>query len=125
MTTAWIGAITLFAAAVLYILLALGLPYGELAMGGKHKTMPRNMRIVCGVSVVVQLGAAMVLLEAGGVNIAGLPVGIAKGICYFFAAYFSLNTIMNAFSKSKKERFIITPLSAITTICFFITAING
>jgi len=39
------------------------------------------------------------------------------------AVYLSLNTVMNFISKSRKERYIMTPLSAITAVCFWITAL--
>lgn len=41
---------------------------------------------------------------------------------YKFAAYLSLNTIMNMISKSRKEKYVMTPLSLIAGICFWITA---
>jgi hypothetical protein len=51
----------------------------------------------------------------------GLPFD--RGVCYFFAAYLILNTVMNILSKSKKERLVMTPLSLVTAICFGFTAI--
>jgi len=33
-----------------------------------------------------------------------------------------LNTIMNMISKSRKEKYVMTPLSFIAGICFWITA---
>lgn len=39
------------------------------------------------------------------------------------AVYLSLNTVINFISKSKKEKYIITPLSFVTAICFWITAL--
>lgn len=125
MITAWIGSIVFFIATILYVLLALGLPYGEFAMGGKYKVMPKQMRIVCVISIIVQLIAILVLFEKGNVLSIGLPQGLAKGVCIFFAIYLSLNTVMNAVSKSKKERLAMTPLSLITAVCFWITAFSG
>jgi len=40
------------------------------------------------------------------------------------AVYLSLNTIMNFVSKSKKEKYIMTPLSFVTAICFWITVLK-
>jgi hypothetical protein len=125
MITAWIGSIVFFIATILYVLLALGLPYGEFAMGGKYKVMPNKMRIVCVISIIVQLMAILVLLEKGTVLSIGLPQGLTKGTCIFFAIYLSLNTLMNAVSKSKKERLAMTPLSLVTAVCFWITAFSG
>ncbi|MCM3633938.1 MULTISPECIES: hypothetical protein [Paenibacillus] len=123
MIAAWIGSILFFAVAILYILLALGLPYGELAMGGKHKVMPKNMRFAIVISVFVQLFAILCILQAGHVISIEAIASFAKGACYFFAFYLIINTAMNAISKSKKEKLVMTPLSFITAICFFITAL--
>lgn len=121
MLSAWIGSFIFAGAAVFYILLTLGLPYGEFAMGGKHRIMPSQMRVACAVSVVIQLLAILYLLQAGHVISIGLPFD--RGVCYFFAVYLILNTVMNLLSDSKKERFVMTPLSLVTAICFGFTAI--
>jgi hypothetical protein len=121
--SAWIGSITFLGAVILYILLSLGLPYGEFAMGGRHRIMPSQMRVACGVSVVIQLVAILYLLQAGNVISIGLPFD--RRVCYFFAVYLMLNTIMNLLSRSMKEKLVMTPLSLITAICFGITAMNG
>ncbi|MDH6429543.1 hypothetical protein M2109_003959 [Paenibacillus sp. PastH-3] len=123
MISAWIGSITFLGAVILYILLSLGLPYGEFAMGGRHRIMPPQMRVACGVSVVIQLIAILYLLQAGNVISIGLPFD--RRVCYFFAVYLMLNTIMNLLSRSMKEKLVMTPLSLITAICFGITAMNG
>lgn len=123
MIFAWIGGITFSGAAILYILLSLGLPYGEFAMGGKYIVMPSRMRVVCAISVIIQLIAILYLLQAGHVISIGLPFD--RGVCYFFAVYLILNTVMNLISRSIKEKLVVTPLSFVTAICFWVTAMNG
>ena len=49
---------------------------------------------------------------------------ITKIIGIVMAVYLSVNTIMNFLSKSKKEKYIMTPLSLIAAICFWITALK-
>lgn len=48
---------------------------------------------------------------------------VTKIIGIVMAIYLSLNTVMNFVSKSKKEKYIMTPLSLISVICFWITAL--
>ena len=120
-----IGAITFGIAAILYILIALGLPLGEFAMGGKYKIVPPKLRIMIAVSVLIQLFAIMIILQTGGIIPNLFSIKVNRIICYFFAVYLSLNSFLNAFSKSKKERYTATPLSVITAICFWITAMNA
>ena len=40
------------------------------------------------------------------------------------AAIGNVNTIMNFISKSKKEKYVMTPLSFVAAICFWITALK-
>ena len=69
-----------------------------------------------------QIFAMIIVLQAGGFISLWLPFKVTKYICFFFAAYLSLNTIMNMISKSRKEKYVMTPLSLIAGICFWITA---
>jgi hypothetical protein len=111
--------------AIIYVLLALGCPLGEFALGGKYMVMPPRLRIVCAASVFVVLFAVMIILQTGGILPLLFSMKTTKLICFIFAAYLSLNTIMNALSNSKKEKYFATPLSVMAAICFWITAFNA
>ena len=58
-----------------------------------------------------------------GFNLLCFSGNVTKIICVFMAIFLSLNTFMNFVSKSKKEKYVMTPLSAISAICFWITAL--
>lgn len=120
-----IGAVLFGIATVLTILITLGLPLGEFSMGGKYKVMPPKLRVVCGISIFIQLFAILIILQTGGMIPSWLSAGTTRMICYFFAVYLSVNSIMNLFSHSHKERFVATPLSTITAVCFWITAMQA
>jgi hypothetical protein len=124
MIVSLIGSILFSIVLVLYVLLALGLPYGEYAMGGKYKILPKKERIICIISVIIQTFAIIILLQAGGVIWVGFLNKIANLSCYLFAVYLSLNVFMNLLSKSKKEKLYMTPLSFVIAICFWLTALN-
>jgi len=104
------------------VLVACGLPLGEFTMGGQHKILPKKFRVAAVISVAIQIFAMIIILQAGGFISLWLPFTVTKYICFFFAAYLSLNTIMNMLSKSRKEKYVMTPLSLIAGICFWITA---
>ena len=108
--------------ATMTVLVACGLPFGEFTMGGQHKILPKNLRVAAVISVAIQFFAMIIILQAGGFIPLWFSFKVTKYICFFFAAYLSLNTIMNMISKSRKERFVMTPLSLIAGICFWITA---
>ncbi len=122
MIIALIGSMSFLFVAILYALLALGFPYGEFAMGGKYIVMPKRMRIACGFSVFIQLFAIIILLQTAHIIPLLFSISLTKGICFFFAAYLTLNTIMNLFSNSRKEKWVMAPLAFLTAICFWITA---
>ena len=117
-----IGAILFLGIAIMTILVACGLPLGEFTMGGKYKVLPPKMRFAAWLSLVIQLFAIIIILQTGGLIPLLFPLGLTKGICIFFTTYLSLNTLMNFSSKSKKEKYVMTPLSLVAAICFWITA---
>ena len=106
-----IGSILLVGVIVLSILLLCGLPLGELTMGGKHKVWPKEMRPLAIGQLAVQVIALLVLLAGGHV----IPS---------FLLVFTGNIVMNAFSTSKKEKYIMTPVSVIAAVCFAIVALR-
>lgn len=122
---AFIGAALFGIVAVLTIFLALGFPLGEFTMGGKYKVIPPKMRVVVCCMLAVQIFAIIVILQTGQIMPLWFGVNVTRGICFFFAAYLSLNTIMNFISHSKKEKLLMTPLSALAASCFWITAYSA
>ena len=117
-----LGAILFGVIATMTVLVACGFPLGEFTMGGRYKILPKKFRVVAVISVAIQIFAMIIILQAGGFISLWLSFKVTKYICFFFAAYLSLNTIMNMISKSKKEKYVMTPLSLIAGICFWITA---
>ena len=119
-----LGAVLFGVLAIMTVLVACGLPLGEFTMGGQHKILPKKFRLASVVSVAIQIFAIIIILQAGGFIPLWLSFKVTKYICFFFAAYLSLNTIMNMISKSKKEKYVMTPISLIAGICFWITALQ-
>jgi len=117
-----LGAVLFGIITIMTVLVACGLPLGEFTMGGQHKILPKKFRVMAVISVAIQIFAMIIILQAGGFIPLWLSFKVTKYICFFFAAYLSLNTIMNMISKSRKEKYVMTPLSFIAGICFWITA---
>lgn len=117
-----IGAILFSFIAILTILVALGLPLGEFTLGGRYKVLPKHLRVVAVISLLIQVFAIIIVLQAGGFLELIFSKKTTQYITLFFGIYLSLNTVMNFSSKSKKEKHFMTPLSFIAAICFFVTA---
>ena len=115
-----IGAGVFLIVIVLSFLIVCGFPLGELTMGGQYKVFPKKLRIILVMQLILQIFFVVIVLQMGGLIPFWFSENATKIICIIMAVYLSFNTIMNFISKSKKEKYIMTPLSAISTVCFWI-----
>ncbi|MBY9019637.1 MAG: hypothetical protein KGD67_01170 [Candidatus Lokiarchaeota archaeon] len=117
-------AVVIFAVvSIIQLLLALGLPLGKLAYGGKYERLPTNMRIMSVVAIGIFVLASISVLERAGIIILFNNPIFTLVVVWVIAIYLALNTLLNALSKSKKEKIVMTPLSLIAAICCFVIAI--
>lgn len=119
-----IGAVSFSVVIILTILIILGLPLGELTMGGQYKVFPKKLRIMLVAQLLLQVFFVMIILQMGEFMSLWFSHEATKIIGIVMAVYLSLNTLMNIASKSKKEKYIMTPLSFVTAICFWVTALQ-
>ena len=96
---------------------------GELKMGGQYKVFPKKLRIILMIQLILQMFFVVIILQMGGFMPLWFSDNTTKIICIVMAVYLSFNTVMNFISKSKKEKYVMTPLSAISAVCFWITAL--
>ena len=118
-----IGASVFSIVIVLSFLIICGLPLGEFTMGGQYKVFPKKLRIILVTQLILQIFFVVIILQMGGFISLWFSSKATKIICIVMALYLSLNTFMNFVSKSKKEKYVMTSLSAISAICFWITAL--
>ena len=124
MPQVYIGASLLIIVIVMSILLICGVPLGELSMGGKFgKVWPPKIRLLALTQLLSQLFALYIILSAGAIIPYFINKGVTMVVCYVFAGFFFLNTVLNIISPSKKEKIIMTPMSLGAAVCFLITAI--
>jgi len=102
--------------AVFQVLLTFGYPLGEATMGGKYKILPKPLRFVSAFSALILLLMGFVFLQRANVIITEIPFLPTNILVWVFTGYLGLNTLVNLASKSKKERLIMTPISAIACI---------
>ena len=124
MIQVFIGAALLVVVIVMSILLICGLPLGEFSMGGRFgKVWPPKVRLI-GVSQLLTQAFALYIILAGGTIVPYfINITVTRVICYVFAVFFFGNTFMNIISPSKKEKYVMTPMSLAAAVCFLITAI--
>lgn len=121
MVSSIIGACAFSIVIILSLLIILGLPLGELTMGGQYKVFPKKLRIVLVSQLLLQVFFVIVILQMGGYLPLWFSHKTTRIILIVMAVYLSLNVLMNLASKSRKERLIMTPLSLIAAVCFWIT----
>lgn len=92
-------------------------------MGGQYKVFPKKLRILLAAQLILQMFFVIEILQMGSFIPLWFSKDTTKIIGIVMAVYLSFNTIMNFISKSKKEKYIMTPLSAISAVCFWITAL--
>ncbi|MCR5309295.1 MAG: hypothetical protein K6E21_04210 [Bacilli bacterium] len=124
MVQVFIGAALLAVVIVMSILLISGLPLGEFSMGGRFgKVWPPKIRIIGISQLLTQIFALYIILASGSIVPYFINYTVTRVICFVFAAFFFGNTFLNIISPSKKEKFVMTPMSLISAVCFLITAI--
>ncbi|MHA1192619.1 MAG: hypothetical protein ACTSP9_10030 [Promethearchaeota archaeon] len=109
---------------IFQLLLAIGMPLGYLAFGGKHeKKLPNNLRMMSVIAIGVFIFTSLVVLDQADI-IKIFSISLIPTIAiWIIAFYFALNTLTNAISKSKWEKRIMTPFSLILSVCCFIIVI--
>ena len=112
-----IGIVTAFQLA-----LALGTPWGEMAMGGKyHGRFPPQMRIAALMQIVLLVLIALVVLTRAGLVLSEY-FELSKSAIWFVVAFSVLGAILNTITPSKKERIIWAPVSIVLLICSIVVA---
>lgn len=106
--------------ACFHVLLSFGCPFGEFAMGGSYKILPKNRRVLSVGNALILLFMSVVFLQHAYV-IKGLSFLPTNPLVWVITIFLGLNTIANLLSRSKKERYTMTPISGIAFIlCLFI-----
>ena len=107
--------------AVFQLALAMGAPLGRFAWGGAHERLPVGLRVGSLVAVFIYALFAVIVLERAGL-IALIPNRSIAGIgTWVIVAYLALGVAGNAFSRSRHERFTMTPLAL--TLCLLALAV--
>ena len=124
MIASLIIALALLAAlAVLQVLVASGLPLGRFVWGGAHRVLPRRLRIGSAVSVPVYAGFAVLLLSRAGA-LPGADNVIVVVLTWVLFAYFAFGVVLNGISRSRAERFTMTPACAVLAVTALIIALG-
>jgi hypothetical protein len=120
-----IVATVVFAAlAVLQLLVAVGKPYGRLVWGGAHRVLPARLRIGSVIAVVLYAAFTLVLLDRSGLLSVLGSEAFGVVAAWVLLAYLAIGIALNAISRSRPERFTMTPVTAALAACALIIAVS-
>nr|WP_246406904.1 hypothetical protein [Modestobacter versicolor] len=103
--------------------LVAGAPLGRFAWGGRHEVLPTGLRVGSVVSVLLYAAIALVLLEAADASEL-LPAGFVSVAAWVLTGYFALGVVLNAASRSRPERLVMTPVALLLTAVCLVLALG-
>lgn len=115
--------VILAALAVFQLALALGAPLGHFAWGGAHRVLPTRLRIGSLVSIVIYAVIAVLALDRVGL-VDVVPDGVSTVGMWIVFAYFVVGIPLNAMSRSKPERYTMTPVVAVLALLSLLVALS-
>jgi hypothetical protein len=118
-------AVVIAALVVFQLALAAGAPWGRFAWGGQNAgVLPRKLRTASAVSILIY-----VLLVLPAFDLAGIvdlvPNGVSQAAAWVVFAYLALGVVMNAVSRSRPERYTMTPVALVLAVLALVVAISG
>jgi hypothetical protein len=123
MTAALTGAVLLGGLAVFQLLLIAGAPLGRFAWGGQHVVLPTNLRISSGVAIALYAVFGVVMLQAAGA-VTVFPRGVVGVAIWVLTAYCAVGVAMNALSRSRAERLLMTPVVLVLAVLCLVLALG-
>lgn len=106
----------LTALGLLQFALIAGAPWGRLAWGGADPVLSARRRMGSAVAIVLYALFAAVFLAVSGMVAMGVPDVAVRVVAWVVVAYLALGAIMNAFSRSRPERYTMAPLSGVLAV---------
>lgn len=123
--TCLIVVIITFGMALLQLSLTFGAPLGEYVLGGLHKVLPGRMRFVSSAFAVIFIFVGFVYLQKGEILDVGFHPAFVNGVVIVNTLFLAYAIIGNGFlTKSKKEKYLMTPLSILQFICSFLVLVH-
>jgi hypothetical protein len=123
MTVAVLGVVLLGGLAVLQTALIAGAPLGRFAWGGQHAVLPSGLRIGSAVAIALYVVVAAFMLQVGGA-LDVLPERLTDVALWVLTGYFTLGVLLNAVSRSRSERAVMTPVSAVLAASCLVLALH-
>lgn len=110
--------------AIFQIVLIMGAPLGNYAWGGQYKVLPTKLRIGSIISIIIYaVFAAFVLSKSGVWVLISNETVVSIGL-WVMTIYAIFGIFLNAISRSKPERNLMTSTAAILAAMLLIMALS-
>jgi hypothetical protein len=119
-----LACLVLGALAVFQVLLVLGAPLGRFAWGGQHRVLPTPLRAGSVVSIVIYALLATVVLARADLASLAVPAGVVRTATWVVVAYLLLGAALNLASRSKPERAVMSPVTAVLCALYAVVALS-
>ncbi|YCQ26960.1 hypothetical protein M1E07_02555 [Arthrobacter sp. Z4-13] len=110
--------------AVFQAALIAGAPLGRFAWGGQHNVLPAGLRIGSAVSIVLYAAFGYAALAKASMVPALGNGTVTSVLAWVLTGYFALGVLMNAISRSKPERAVMTPVALFLAIAYLVLALK-
>ncbi|WP_026548738.1 hypothetical protein [Arthrobacter sp. Br18] len=101
--------------AVFQVLLIAGARLGRFAWGGQHDVLPRRLRVGSAVSIILYGVFALIILDSAGI-ISLVPDSVSTPGIWILTGYFLLGVVLNGISRSRYERYTMTPVALVLAL---------
>ncbi len=123
MGLAVLAVVALAGLAVFQAMLIAGQPLGRFAWGGQHTVLPTGLRVGSAVSIALYAAFAVLILCAAGA-LTVLPAGFVDVAMWVLTGYFALGIALNAISRSRPERLVMTPVVLVLAAVCLVLALR-
>ncbi|AFR31040.1 hypothetical protein [Arthrobacter sp. Rue61a] len=110
--------------AIFQLALVAGAPIGRFAWGGQHEVLPRKLRIGSIVSILLYVLFGYTALAKAELVPALISQPFTDVFMWVLTAYFTLGVGMNAISRSKPERLVMTPVALVLAVLFLLLSLG-
>lgn len=115
--------VILAALTVFQLALIAGAPIGRFAWGGQNDVLPRRTRIGSVVSIVLYAVFAIIILDRAAL-IDVVPDAVSAISTWVLVGYFTLGILLNGISRSKPERYTMTPVTLVLAVLCLLVALG-
>lgn len=113
-----ICAIITLGMALLQLSITFGAPFGEYVLGRKNRVLPKKMRLISGMFFLIFIFVSMAYLQWGNIFYIEFSPMLVRMIIIINTLFLAYAIIGNGMiTKSKKEKYVMTPFSIIQFIC--------